>query len=88
MKMIDRKETLELILSNFGDLKISPEYYYKDYPRTISTTWETDRHIQCGHFSDMTKSKDKFISSNILFFEIRLYILIRNIGINISCLFS
>lgn len=70
MKTINRKETLEIILNEFGDLKISPEYYYKDYPRTISTTWETDRHIQCGHFSDMTKSKDKFISSNILFFEI------------------
>lgn len=70
MKTINRKETLDIILNHFGDLKISPEYYYREYPRIISNAWDSDRHIQCGFFSDNTKSKDKFVSSNILFFEI------------------
>ena len=57
MKTINRKETLDIILNHFGDLKISPEYYYREYPRIISNAWDSDRHIQCGFFSDNTKSK-------------------------------
>lgn len=70
MRFLNRKETLDILIKEFGDLKCSPEYFYREYDRTLSNAYMVDRHIQAGIFEDNTKSKDKFIGSNILFFEI------------------
>ena len=70
MKFLTRKQTIELLLNHCGDLRCSQEFYKKDYERTLSGSWDSDRHIQIGFFEGKTKEKSKFIKSNILFFEI------------------
>jgi hypothetical protein len=70
MTFLNRKQTIEILIKEFGDLKCSAEYYYREYDNTLSCAYTQDRHIQVGMFQDKTKSKDKFIGSNILFFEI------------------
>jgi hypothetical protein len=70
MKKLTRKEVLSLLLEHCGDLRCSQEFYKREYERTLTTSWDSDRHIQIGFFESKTKEKSKFIKSNILFFEI------------------
>lgn len=70
MRFLTRKETIDILINNFGDLKCAQTYYQSEYTRTLSNCYESDRHIQMGMFEDNTKAKAKFLGSNILFFEI------------------